>query len=58
MKLAEAPSHGKPCVIYDEECIGSEAYKDLALEILDLKEAVAEENATDDTKYSVMEDNQ
>jgi chromosome partitioning protein len=58
VKLAEAPSHGKPCVIYDEECIGSEAYKDLALEILDLKEAVAEENATDDTKYSVMEDNQ
>ncbi|MBP1944857.1 ParA family protein [Methanobacterium petrolearium] len=58
VKLAEAPSHGKPCVIYDEECIGSEAYKDLALEILELREAVAEENATDDTKYSVMEDNQ
>jgi len=58
VKLAEAPSHGKPCVIYDEDCFGSEAYKDLALEILDLKEAVAEENATDDTKYSVMEDNQ
>ncbi len=25
VKLAEAPSHGKPCIIYDEECIGTEA---------------------------------
>jgi chromosome partitioning protein len=34
VKLAEAPSHGKPCIIYDEECIGTEAYNKLALEVL------------------------
>ncbi|MGZ4857500.1 MAG: ParA family protein [Methanobacteriaceae archaeon] len=34
IKLAEAPSHGKPCIIYDEECTGSEAYKNLAMEML------------------------
>ena len=34
IKLAEAPSHGKPCIIYDEECMGSMAYKSLALEML------------------------
>jgi chromosome partitioning protein len=44
VKLAEAPSHGQPCLIYDEECIGSEAYKDLALEILALKDSVKENN--------------
>lgn len=32
--LAEAPSHGKPCIIYDEESSGSQAYIDLAKEIL------------------------
>jgi chromosome partitioning protein len=38
IKLAEAPSHGKPCIIYDEECSGSEAYKNLALEMLAMEE--------------------
>ena len=38
VKLAEAPSHGKPCIIYDEECIGTEAYNDLAQELLSLNE--------------------
>lgn len=32
--LAEAPSHGKPCIVYDEESSGSQAYIDLANEIL------------------------
>ncbi len=32
--LAEAPSHGKPCIIYDEESSGSLAYLDLAKEII------------------------
>ncbi|NYB52032.1 MAG: ParA family protein [Methanobacteriaceae archaeon] len=56
VKLAEAPSHGKPCIIYDEECIGSEAYRDLALEILELKDSVAQEKVAEN-KYTVMEDN-
>jgi len=38
IKLAEAPSHGKPCIIYDEACMGSMAYKSLALEMLALEE--------------------
>jgi len=37
VKLAEAPSHGKPCILYDEECKGSEAYRDLAGEILKME---------------------
>jgi len=44
VKLAEAPSHGKPCIIYDEECIGTEAYNDLAQELLSLIEVDPEDN--------------
>jgi len=43
VKLAEAPSHGKPCVIYDEECVGTEAYNNLAKEILTMKGQNVEE---------------
>ncbi|MDD3753145.1 MAG: ParA family protein [Methanobacterium sp.] len=43
VKLAEAPSHGKPCVIYDEECVGTEAYNNLAKEILTMKGQKVEE---------------
>ena len=32
--LAEAPSHGKPCIIYDDESSGSHAYLNLAKEII------------------------
>ena len=34
IRLAEAPSHGKPCVLYDPRSRGSEAYFELALELL------------------------
>jgi chromosome partitioning protein len=44
VKLAEAPSHGKPCVIYDEECIGTEAYNALAQEFLIMSGEEVEEN--------------
>jgi chromosome partitioning protein len=44
VKLAEAPSHGKPCIIYDEECIGTEAYNDLAQELLSLNEVSQGDN--------------
>ncbi|HNR25573.1 MAG TPA: ParA family protein [Methanobacteriaceae archaeon] len=36
--LAEAPSHGMPCVIYDEESTGTEAYKKLAREFIQLED--------------------
>ncbi|MEO6829979.1 MAG: ParA family protein, partial [Acidobacteriaceae bacterium] len=34
IRLAEAPSHGKPVQIYDPRSRGAEAYMDLAREIL------------------------
>lgn len=37
IRLAEAPSHGKPCIIYDYESPGTEAYINLAQEILDME---------------------
>jgi len=35
IRLAEAPSHGKPVALYDPKSRGAEAYRDLALEILE-----------------------
>jgi chromosome partitioning protein len=34
IRLAEAPSHGKPVLLYDPKSRGSEAYRDLAAELL------------------------
>ncbi len=34
VKLSEAPSHGKPALIYDPKCAGSQAYLQLAGEML------------------------
>ena len=34
VRLAEAPSHGKPIALYDARSRGAEAYRDLALELL------------------------
>jgi chromosome partitioning protein len=34
VRLAEAPSHGKPVALYDPRSRGAEAYRDLALEVL------------------------
>lgn len=34
IKIAEAPSHGKPVLFYDIKCVGSIAYLDLAKEFL------------------------
>ncbi len=34
IKVSEAPSHGKPVLLYDVGCIGSQAYMELAKEIL------------------------
>ena len=37
VKLAEAPSHGKPCIDYDDECSGTLAYLKVADEIIQLE---------------------
>jgi chromosome partitioning protein len=34
IRLAEAPSHGKPVLLYDPKSRGSEAYRDLATELM------------------------
>lgn len=34
VRLAEAPSHGKPVMLYDPKCVGARAYKALAEEFL------------------------
>jgi chromosome partitioning protein len=34
IRLAEAPSHGKPVMVYDPKSKGAEAYQELALELL------------------------
>jgi chromosome partitioning protein len=34
IRLAEAPSHGKPVMMYDPKSKGAEAYQELALELL------------------------
>lgn len=35
VRLAEAPSYGKPVMLYDAKSKGAEAYRDLAIEILE-----------------------
>ncbi len=34
IRISEAPSYGKPALIYDHDCLGSRAYIDLARELL------------------------
>ena len=34
VKISEAPSHGKPVLIYDTQCSGSQAYIELAKEVI------------------------
>jgi len=35
VKLSEAPSFGKPIVLYDPNSTGAESYRELAREVLD-----------------------
>jgi chromosome partitioning protein len=34
VRVSEAPSHGKPVLIYDHRCAGAQAYIQLAAELL------------------------
>ena len=38
VRLSEAPSHGLPIHLYDPRCAGTEAYRALALELIDRAE--------------------
>lgn len=46
VRLAEAPSHGKPVLAYDPHCRGSKAYLELAEEILARARGVVESGLT------------
>ena len=35
VRLSEAPSFGKPILLYDVECVGAKSYLDLATEVID-----------------------
>jgi len=39
-RVAEAPSHGKPLLLYDYDCAGSKAYIRLATEIIDRERTI------------------
>lgn len=43
IRMSEAPSHGKPALIYDMNCAGSKAYIQLASELLKRERAKASE---------------
>ncbi len=34
VRISEAPSHGKPALLYDLKCAGSQAYLQLASEVI------------------------
>lgn len=46
VRVSEAPSHGKPVLLYDLKCPGSQAYMQLASELLKREESMA----TSDTR--------
>jgi chromosome partitioning protein len=48
VRVSEAPSHGKPVLLYDMKCSGSRAYMDLAGEMLRRETAISEELPSDE----------
>lgn len=40
VRISEAPSHGKPVLVYDLKCVGSEAYLKLATEVIQRERAL------------------
>ena len=45
VRVSEAPSHGKPVLLYDMRCAGAQAYIRLAREILQRENSLAGEPA-------------
>jgi chromosome partitioning protein len=45
VKVSEAPSHGKPVLLYDLRCAGAQAYVHLAREVLQRERKVVSEGA-------------
>ena len=41
VRVSEAPSYGKPVLLYDFKCVGSQAYLKLASEIVQRERSLA-----------------
>ena len=46
VRVSEAPSYGKPVLVYDLKCVGSEAYLRLATEIIQREKELKEQRAS------------
>ena len=46
VRVSEAPSYGKPVLVYDLKCVGSEAYLRLATEIIQREKQFRERRAS------------
>ena len=46
VRVSEAPSYGKPVLVYDLKCVGSEAYLRLATEIIQREKELTERRAS------------
>jgi chromosome partitioning protein len=55
VRLAEAPSHGKPVAMYDPRSRGAEAYKALALEIMERNGMAAAKKPVPEPSFSTLE---
>ena len=40
VRVSEAPSYGKPVLLYDLKCVGSQAYLQLASEVIQRERAL------------------
>jgi len=56
IRLAEAPSHGKPVALYDPRSRGAEAYLELALEVLDRNPEIKPVTPSTSRKKLVVDD--
>lgn len=45
VRMSEAPSHGKPALVYDLKCVGSQAYLNLARELIQREKQFAKSAA-------------
>lgn len=45
VRMSEAPSHGKPALVYDLKCVGSQAYLNLARELIQRERQFAKKAA-------------
>jgi chromosome partitioning protein len=48
IRLSEAPSFGRPIILYDKHCAGSAAYRQLAREFLNRRKMAGTETASDE----------